>query len=73
MQQTISLASGEFSVRPKKTEDPDQNMPEQSHLDCQHNTYGHHCHHHPSNGEGVAPFWTTSKKFAAATATATAK
>jgi hypothetical protein len=61
MQQTISLASGEFRVRPKKKQDPDQKMPVQSLLDRQHNTRGHHHHRHPSNGGGVAPFWTTSK------------
>jgi hypothetical protein len=72
MQQTISLASGEFRVRPKKTQDPDQKMPVQSLLNRQHNTRGCHCHHHPSNRGGVVPFWTTSKKIATTTATATA-
>jgi hypothetical protein len=37
MQQTISLASGEFRVRLKKTQDPDQMMPVQSLLNRQHN------------------------------------
>jgi hypothetical protein len=73
MQQTISLASGEFRVRPKKTQDPDQMIPAQSLLDHQHNTHGRHRHRHrhPSNGGGFAPFWTASTTLAAATATAT--
>ncbi len=71
MQQTISLASGEFRVRPQKTQDPDQMMPVQTLLDHQHNNRGHHCHCHSSNGGGIAPFWTASTTLAAATATAT--
>jgi hypothetical protein len=71
MQQTITLASGEFRVRPKKTQDPDQMMPVQSLLDHQHNTCSRHRHRHPSNRGGIMPFWTASTTLAAATTTAT--
>jgi hypothetical protein len=53
MQQTISLASGEFRVRPKKTQDPDQMMPVQSLLNRQHDTRHRHHHRHTFNGRGI--------------------
>jgi hypothetical protein len=54
MQHTISLASGKIRVRPKKKQDPDQMMPVQSLLNCQHNTHHRHHNRHPSNGGGIA-------------------
>jgi hypothetical protein len=59
------MASGEFKVRQKKTRNPNHKMPVQPLLD-------RHRNHHPSNGRGVAIFWTTSTAKAAATDTATA-
>ncbi len=59
-QWTISMASGEFRVRWKKTQNPNHKMPVQPLLDC-------HRNHHPSNGWGIAIFWTASNATAAAT------
>ncbi len=64
-QWTISMASGEFKVRQKKTQNPNHKMPVQPLLD-------RHRNHHPSNGRGIAIFWTTSTATAAATNTANA-
>ncbi len=64
-QWTIPMASGEFRVRRKKTQNPNHKMPVQPLLD-------HHRNHHPSNGRGITIFWTTSTATAAATDTVTA-
>jgi hypothetical protein len=59
------MASGEFRVRQKKTQNPNHKMPVQPLLDC-------HRNHHPSNKRGIVIFWTTSTATAATTDTATA-
>jgi hypothetical protein len=59
------MASGEFRARQKKTQNPNHKMPVQPLLD-------RHCNHHPSNGRGIAIFWTASTVTLAATDTATA-
>ncbi len=64
-QWTISMASGEFRVRQKKTQNPNHKMPVQPLLD-------RHRNHHPSNGRGIAIFWTASTATAAATDTTNA-
>ncbi len=59
------MASGDFRVRQKKTQNPNHKMPVQPLLD-------RHCNHHPSNRRGIAIFWTASAAMAAATDTANA-
>jgi hypothetical protein len=59
------MASGEFRVRQKKTQNPNHKMRVQSLLN-------HHRNHDPSNGRGIAIFWTASNATAAATDTANA-
>jgi hypothetical protein len=59
------MASGKFRVRQKKTQNPNHKMTVQPLLD-------RHRNHHPSNGRGIAIFWTASTATAAAMDTANA-
>jgi hypothetical protein len=65
MQWTISMASGEFRVRQKKTQKANHKIPVQPLLN-------RHGNHHPPNGRGITIFWTASTATAAATDTTTA-
>jgi hypothetical protein len=59
------MASGEFRVRQKKTQNPNHKMTVQLLLD-------RHRNHHPSNRRGIAIFWTASTATAATMDTANA-